>query len=223
MYANRHDGSRATRSISAGAALIVNGALFSALILAVPSFVKGPGERVLETRNVPLAPPPPIEPVKPREVKKAEAASTPPLHQADPIVRIMPTGPVLERVPNPVIPSFDAPIGPTGAGAVTIDPPAPPPPVMISAEIDSRHAGSFQPDYPGPELRMGKEGLVRVRVLIGADGRVKAVEQIESPTAGFFETTRRHAINKWRFKPATRDGIPYESWKVMTVRFRIDG
>lgn len=221
MYANRYDGSRASRPASAAAAFLVNGGLLLGLAFAVPTIVKGPDTPdVLETVNVPITPPP--EPVKdkPVELKKAATTTTPPLKRVDPVVPTIPRGPVLEAVRDPVIPSFDPPVGPTGAGSVVVDPPVAPP-AMIGAEIDPRHAGNFQPDYPGSELRQEKEGLVKVRVLIGVDGRIKAVEQLASPTAGFFEATRRHALSKWRFKPATRDGIPVESWKVMTVRFQI--
>lgn len=221
MHANRYDGSRASRPVSAGAALLVNGALLLGLALAVPNVIKGPEETTLWTRNIPIAPPP--EPVEdePVELKKATTTTMPPLKQVDPLVKTLPAGPPLEHVRDPVDPSFDPPVGPSGAGAIVIDPPTPPAPVMTGAEIDQRYAGSFQPDYPGSELRQEKEGVVKVRVLIGVDGRIKAVEQVSSPTPGFFDATRRHALSKWRFKPATRDGIPVESWKVMTVRFEI--
>jgi protein TonB len=221
MYANRYDGSRASRPVSAGAALLVNGALMMGLVLAVPTIVKGPEETTLWTSNVPITPPP--EPIddKSVELKKAVTATTPPLQRSDPLVKTVPSGPTLDSVRDPVVPSFDPPVGPSGAGTVVMDPPATPPPVLVSAEIDSRYAASFQPDYPGSELRQEKEGVVKVRVLIGVDGRIKAVEQVSSPTPGFFDATRRHALAKWRFRPATRDGIPVESWKVMTVRFQI--
>jgi protein TonB len=60
-------------------------------------------------------------------------------------------------------------------------------------------------------------------VLIGIDGRVKAVEQVRATSPAFFEATKRHAIRNWRFKPATRGGTPQESWKVMNVRFELTG
>jgi protein TonB len=220
MYANRYDGSRASRPASAGAALLVNGALLLGLALAVPNVIKGPDDRPFITRNIPIAPPPPVE-NKPVELKKAITPITPPLKRVDPVVKTKSSGPTLENVRDPVIPGYDPPTGPSGAGTIVVDPPVTPPPMIVGAEIDSRYAGSFQPDYPGPELRQEKEGLVKVRVLIGVDGRIKMVEQVSSPTPGFFEATRRHALNKWRFKPAMRDGIPTESWKVMTVRFQI--
>jgi len=50
---------------------------------------------------------------------------------------------------------------------------------------------------------------------------VKAVEQVSATSNAFFEATRRQALAKWRFKPATRGGIPQESWKTMSVRFEL--
>jgi protein TonB len=109
-----------------------------------------------------------------------------------------------------------------GSGPTVADPPAPPPkPALVFAELDQRFAGAFQPDYPASEQRREIEGYAKVRVLIGIDGRVKAVEQISSDSPGFFEETRRRALAKWRFKPATRGGVAEESWKVMTVHFQI--
>jgi protein TonB len=58
-------------------------------------------------------------------------------------------------------------------------------------------------------------------VLIGVDGRVKAAQSVSATSAAFFEATRRQALSKWRFKPATRGGIPEESWKTLSVRFLI--
>ncbi|RSU21387.1 hypothetical protein CA223_08115 [Sphingomonas koreensis] len=44
---------------------------------------------------------------------------------------------------------------------------------------------------------------------------------VKSPSAGLAEATRRQALARWRFKPATRDGVPVEGWKTMTLRFQI--
>lgn len=117
-------------------------------------------------------------------------------------------------------------VAPAGSGtgpavAEEVPPPARPP--LVTAELDTRFAGAFQPDYPANERRREVEGVARVRVLIGTDGRVKAVELISADSPGFFEETRRRALAKWRFKPATRGGVAEESWKVMTVRFELRG
>lgn len=119
------------------------------------------------------------------------------------------------------LPPYVPPAG-TGTGTAIVDPPAPPPkPALVLAEVDPRFAATFQPDYPASEQRREIEGYAKVRVLIGTDGRVKAIEQISSDSPGFFEETKRRALAKWRFKPATRGGVPEESWKVMTVHFQI--
>lgn len=116
-------------------------------------------------------------------------------------------------------------VPPAGSGSgppVTADPPLPAArPPLVFAELDPRFAGMFQPDYPASEQRRELEGVARVRVLIGTDGRVKAVELVSTDSPGFFEETKRRALSKWRFKPATRGGVAEESWKVMTVRFQI--
>lgn len=122
--------------------------------------------------------------------------------------------PVKPYIPDP------APYDP-GPPARPADPPKPP--VLVLADIDPRFAAGFQPDYPASEQRREIEGNAKVKVLIGTDGRVKAVELISATSPGFFEETKRRALSKWRFKPATRDGVAEESWKVMTVTFQIRG
>jgi protein TonB len=80
----------------------------------------------------------------------------------------------------------------------------------------------LQPPYPASAQREGAEGIVRVRVAIGADGRVKTVQKVEASRDDFFAATERQALRYWRFKPATVDGKPIESSKLMVVHFRID-
>jgi protein TonB len=58
-------------------------------------------------------------------------------------------------------------------------------------------------------------------VLIGADGRVKAVEKLRATSDAFFRATEQQALRHWRFKPATVDGRPVEARKVMTVHFQL--
>lgn len=156
-----------------------------------------------------------------------------PVPEVDPKPQVDPVQTVVTAPPTPLKPISDdsvrvAPLPPyvppagTGTGSTVADPPAPPPrPALVLAEVDPRFAATFQPDYPASEQRREVEGYAKVRVLIGVDGRVKAVEQISSDSPGFFEETRRRALAKWRFKPATRGGVAEESWKVMTVHFQI--
>lgn len=160
----------------------------------------------------------PIDPPPPKALDKAEP--TPRTASATDTVK-----PVIETpsfTENVVVEGLVIPdVGPVDPGppAKPIDPPAPA--KLAFAELDPRFAGVFQPEYPASEQRREIEGIARVRVLIGTDGRVKAVELVSTDSPGFFEETKRRALAKWRFKPATRGGIAEESWKVMTVRFEI--
>lgn len=158
--------------------------------------------------------PPPPDP-QPTQ-RQATPNPTSPTEVSDPVV---PTPPLSDnstdvgpKIFDPVIPTGDVYVAP-------VDPPKPAP--FVLAKLDARYAGSFQPDYPAREQREGIEGVARVRVLIGADGRVKAVELVSTDSPGFFEETKRRALAKWRFKPATRGGVAEDSWQTMTVRFEI--
>lgn len=98
-----------------------------------------------------------------------------------------------------------------------------PDPVIVGARLNTRYAEQFQPAYPPGQLRLEREGEVSVRVLVGSDGRVKQIELIDSPHVDFWIATRKQALKKWRFTPATRDGKPFESWMTLKVRFEING
>lgn len=94
-------------------------------------------------------------------------------------------------------------------------------PVLTSAKINPRYANDLQPIYPPGLIRQEIEGSVTVRVLVGIDGRVKAVEPLRFDDDAFVRATRDQALRKWRFLPATRDGAPFESWREMTVRYEM--
>ena len=104
--------------------------------------------------------------------------------------------------------------------AVAVDPPIAPP-VLVAATVDPRYARDLQPEYPAGERRAERTGTVTVRVTIGRDGRVTAAECIASASDAFCRATRAQALSKWRFRPATRDGVAVESTREMTVRFQL--
>lgn len=191
------------------AALVVAVALSPMIMVTPPK--SDPMTGTIIELDKPMPPPP--DPAKDAAPTPKSAATT------EAVKPLVPTPP-LAGDPVQAGPSIpDAYPYDPGPPVQAADPPAPP--KLVFADLDPRYAGGFQPDYPAREQRGGIEGTARVRVLIGIDGRVKAVEQVSADSPGFFEETRRRALSKWRFKPATRGGVPEESWKVMTVRFEI--
>jgi periplasmic protein TonB len=48
------------------------------------------------------------------------------------------------------------------------------------------------------------------------------VQILKASDSDFAKATEKQALNSWRFKPATRDGVPVEDWQTLTVRFDIN-
>ena len=95
-------------------------------------------------------------------------------------------------------------------------------PVFVQPKLNTRYAGQFQPRYPAGLLRLEEEGVVSVKVLVGTNGRAKDIKLLSTPHPDFWESTRKHALRKWRFTPATEDGKPVESWITLKVKFEIN-
>ena len=80
---------------------------------------------------------------------------------------------------------------------------------------------ALQPRYPAAMIRREVEGSVTVRVRVNEQGRVTQVQKVSAVHDDLFEATRRHALRRWRFLPATRNGSPIASWKEVAIEFRI--
>lgn len=200
--------------------LILAGTVHAAIIAAV---IAMPGIEIPERLNgpfiaTPIPKPQPPEPVI--EDNKPEVKVAPQTRQT------APDRPIIKLPSAPLNEYAEIKLG-TGSGGAGIEIPfeaikIAPDPVIVGARLKTRYAGQFQPDYPVGQLRSEREGEVSVRVLVGTDGRVKQIELIESPHVDFWNATRKQALNKWRFTPATKDGKPFESWMTLKVRFEIN-
>lgn len=171
----------------------------------------------------------------PFETYPVEADKTPPPDPVEPTIdKPIKTRPTQQQATttDPIVPGAQGdPVltGGTGAGdsidpgPTIILPPLDPPrvPVLVDAGIDPRALAQFQPDYPGTMIRQGMEGTVTVRVTINAEGRVTDISRIAASDERFWLATQRHALRKWRFRPATRDGVPVATTKTLTVRFTL--
>jgi protein TonB len=215
-YGDRYGSGPAFRPGSMALALGLTVGPIAALVmgLQINQIIKDP--KVLTTYPVPPDQPPPPPDPKPQPKTKAlptETVYTPPIQPVlVPPINPIPTtdilpppniAPVIGKVPDP------GPIQPVVVAK----------PVIVDAFVESRYQGLLQPPYPPEEQRAGNSGRVVLRVLIGTDGRVKQVEKVSAASDAFFASAQRQAMGKWRFKPATRDGVPIEQWKVMSLRF----
>lgn len=196
--------------------VLINGLMVAGILSAVPNVI--PDEfKPFTLINTETKPPPP-KVVEQRQAKpdKAVAAANP--LSFKPLT--VPETPIIA----PVDLDFKLPVGDLGGGDIGGDlAPISPvdPPVEIGARINMRNPSDLQPSYPLDLIRLGVEGSVTVRVLVGTNGRVKSVEAVRVANQGFLTVTREQALRKWRFSPATRDGVAIESWREMTVRFQL--
>lgn len=197
-----------------GLAVVValHAAALGALVL-----IKGPvGDIAPPVRTIvdfiPLPTDPPVDPPPPVETDNMPPQPTEFTAPPDVIERT--SGPVTTQEPPRQAEFADA-------GTAIRDIPDLPP-VRLEALFDPRFAVDQQPPYPPSELRDQRDGRVRLRVTIGADGRVKAVQRLSATSDAFWRSTERHALDRWRFRPATVDGRPVESTKVLTITFQIE-
>lgn len=174
--------------------------------------------------DVPDITPPEVKPEPKREPETREIPEQRSrLETVPPALDLPARGPRVRFEPAP-IPTFElTPPGAADAPRAEPEPAPAPEPIRAEARPDPRFAGDLQPPYPASEERAGNEGTVRIRVTIGTDGRVKAAERVGATSDAFWRATERQALSRWRFRPATLDGRPVESVKLMTVHFRLNG
>ncbi|MCE2509852.1 MAG: energy transducer TonB [Alphaproteobacteria bacterium] len=80
-----------------------------------------------------------------------------------------------------------------------------------------------KPVYPKRARKQGIEGRVVLRVLIGTAGESLNVTMVESSGHALLDEAASHAVQKWRFVPAQRSGVPVTAALDIPIVFRIDG
>ncbi len=219
-YGDRYGAGPAFRPGSMALALGLTAAPVIALALGLQITTALTRDKTFTAYPVDQPPPPPLDPQPQPKIKTPpkEQVYTPPLVNPPPISNQPPIDLTLTPPPGPTAGSIGT--NPDPIPMVIPTPVAKP--VMIDAFVDPHYQNMLQPPYPPEEQRAGNSGRVVLRVLIGTDGRVKQVEKVSAASDAFFAAAQRQALGKWRFKPATKDGVPIEQWKVMSLLFKIE-
>lgn len=218
MYADRHTQERRFHPTGLAAAIAINVGFVAALMFSVPTLITEHAEdKPLKTYSVPVDPPPPPEMLEHPALRATRPS--PKITAPDPIVPTHSSTDYVAAVdltPPPPLAIDPRP-------AVIVDTVPPPPLVLTEPSLDQRYARDFQPIYPAAERRAGREGRVTVRVLVGVDGRVKEAQRVNATSDDFWQVTLNRALSKWRFKPATRGGVPVEAWRTLSLTFVLEG
>lgn len=175
----------------------------------------------------PPAPPPPqprpqpqIAPAVRPAVRQPVAPPAPqPLAIADPTPA--PQAPIGVLTPQPPAPPISAPVALAPAA-----PPAPPaplaPPRIVLPSSDADYLANPRPAYPPLSKRLGEQGKVVVRVLIGTDG---AAQKAEVRTSSGFDRLDQAAlatVQRWRYVPGKRDGVAEAMWFNVPINFVLE-
>lgn len=162
-------------------------------------------------------PPPPV-----RQVAKPEP---PPMVQPAP-------QPVAVPSPSPV-PSSSAPEGTRTPPAVMppmnvpLAPAAPAAPIVRAAPVElpsssAAYLNNPKPSYPALSKRLGEQGTVVVRVLIGVDGTAQQAEISSSSGHPRLDQAALAVVLKWRFVPGKRGGVPEAMWFNVPISFVLE-
>jgi protein TonB len=187
-----------------------SGLLMRAAEIIVPAeiltqFVDPPAPKV-----EPVPPTPPTPPVQKKAVAKAPVQPAPqPLAITDP-------------TPSPNAPTgvVTPPLPPAPVAVAPVAPPAPPAVQLPSSDAD--YLQNPKPPYPPISKRLGEQGKVIVRVLIGADGQPQKSEIRQSSGFDRLDQAAATTVMRWRYVPGKRGGVPEAMWFNVPINFVLE-
>lgn len=168
-----------------------------------------------------VEPPPPPQPKPVQRPLVAQKSQPPPAPQpvAIPDSTPAPGAPTGIVTPQPPLPPITAPVPPP-APAV---PPAPASPAKV--ELPSSDADYLQnppPAYPPISKRLGEQGKVVVRVLIGPDGTAQKAEIRQSSGFERLDRAAMATVLRWRYVPGKRSGVAEAMWFNVPITFVLE-
>ena len=118
-------------------------------------------------------------------------------------------------------------LGGSGVESRRAAPPPPPPAKVKSADVGlppgaippKPEAGNPLPAYPEAMRKKGVEGLVVLRVLVGADGQVADIRVVSGQEP--FVAAAIEVVRAWRYQPAVVQGKAKAVHRIIRVPFKL--
>ncbi len=182
----------------------------------VESDVEIAGPKVELPKPVVLPAPPPLPEKRPvsKPVVRPRPRAPQPVAMADPTPEL--AAPVGVVTPQPPAPPIATPVA-----QAPVAPPAPP----AKVDLPSSNADYLQnpkPPYPPISKRLGEQGKVIVRVLIGADGLPQKAELKQSSGFDRLDHVAMETVMKWRYVPGKRGGVAEAMWFNVPINFVLE-
>jgi protein TonB len=171
------------------------------------------------------SPPPPAPQPKPQPQAKSVSRAVP-QPRPNPAPTPLPTvnKPAENSPPEPVVgpvvvAASSSPASPAVPSA-SVGKPAPPSLVLPSSDAD--YLNNPPPVYPRLSKRMGEQGKVIVRVFIGQQGTAEQAEIRTSSGHDRLDKAALETVQRWRYVPGKRHGIPEAMWFNVPVLFVLE-
>ena len=98
-----------------------------------------------------------------------------------------------------------------------------PAPLRVGGNIRApRKMADVRPVYPDSMRAAGREGVVSLDAVIGADGNVSAVRVLGADVHPDFAIAAADAVRQWKFTPTLLNGKAVEVVMTVTVTFNLD-
>ncbi len=216
-----------TARVSAAVLLVHAGLIWLALHRLAAPVVLGSGEQVIVASVVtqmpaPAARPSPAPVARPLTTPAPQpqrAATTPaPLTSAV-------SATTQAETPAGATPAMSASPASAGSASASLRP-APAASTATAALVlpssDADYLNNPPPAYPRMSRRMGEQGTVLVRVFINAEGRAEKAEIRTSSGHPRLDEAALDTVQRWRYVPGKRAGLPEAMWFNVPIRFVLD-
>ena len=162
---------------------------------------------------VPVAEQLPAPPARPKQLPPP----VPPQAQPTPPQPVASTEPAPVQAPAPVAttpaaPPIEAATVTTAAAAARIELPS----------SNAAYLNNPRPAYPALSRRLGEQGKVVVRVLIGVDGTAQQAEIRTSSGYARLDQAALATVRSWRYVPGKRGGVPEAMWFNVPINFVLE-
>lgn len=88
-------------------------------------------------------------------------------------------------------------------------------------EIKPVYKETPEPPYPALAKRMGYQGTVELKVLVNRSGTVEELQVVSSSGYQVLDHSALTAVQRWSFKPGTRDAVQEAMWIKIPVQFKL--
>ena len=75
--------------------------------------------------------------------------------------------------------------------------------------------------YPPIALRQRIEGTVELNVLVDEKGNVADTQVVRSAGGGGLDDAAKDNVKRWKYRPASKDGVPVKVWVSVRVEFQL--